>query len=195
MMGGGGIGMLLNNESVQKELKLDSDQVAKAKEAVRKVAEEHQGDFAKLRDLSPEERRAKAQEVMESTSADMVKAISEILNKNQMARLKQIDLQRAGAAAFTRADVADALKLTADQKSKISTILEDARQEMRQSWQEGNRQKLEEIHKEANVKAAAVLSDDQKKAWKEMTGEPFHIQMPNFPGGQRRRPGTAPPGE
>jgi len=194
MMGGGMIGMLLNNESVQKELKLDSDQVNKVKEAVEKVAQGHREDFAKLRDLGPEERRAKGQEIMQSASADSLKAVSDILNKDQMARLKQIELQRAGPEAFSRPDVAEALKLTPDQKSKIKTIHDDAMQELQQMRQGGGgRQRFQEIRSQTMEKAAAVLNDDQKKSWKEMTGEPFHLQLPNFQGGPRRGPRPAPP--
>ena len=39
MMGGGGVGMLIGNESVQKELKLDDTQVTKAKELAEKNRE------------------------------------------------------------------------------------------------------------------------------------------------------------
>ena len=39
MMGGGGIAMLIGNESVQKELKLDDTQVTKAKELADKNRE------------------------------------------------------------------------------------------------------------------------------------------------------------
>ena len=31
------------------------------------------------------------------------------------------------------------------------------------------------IRKETNTKAMALMTDDQKKAWKELTGEPFEI--------------------
>jgi hypothetical protein len=32
-----------------------------------------------------------------------------------------------------------------------------------------------EIRKETNTKGMALLTDDQKKAWKELTGEPFEV--------------------
>src|SRR5436190_3420267 len=61
-MGGfGGYGALVRNEGVQKELKMDKDQSDQAAEAVKKVTDKHAYDFAKLRDLSQEERRTKAQ--------------------------------------------------------------------------------------------------------------------------------------
>src|SRR5438477_10355276 len=56
---GGGLGALINNEAVQKEVKLEGDQVEKAREATQQVREKHPLDFAQLQDLSPEERREK----------------------------------------------------------------------------------------------------------------------------------------
>ena len=35
--------------------------------------------------------------------------------------------------------------------------------------------KLAELRKQATEKAVGVLTDEQKKAWKEMTGEPFEV--------------------
>ena len=58
---GGGLAGLIENVGVQQELKLDKEQVEKAKTAVDKVREEHSADRAKLQDLSPEERRRFAQ--------------------------------------------------------------------------------------------------------------------------------------
>jgi Spy/CpxP family protein refolding chaperone len=194
-MAAGQVGMLLRNESVQKELKLDKDQVTKVNEAIEKVSQQHQGEFAKLRELSsPEERRTKGQELGQAASADALKSVSDILNKDQLARLKQIELQQSFAEAFTRTDVADALKLTDEQKTKIKTIIEDARKEAQEARQggggfgQGGFQRMLEMRKQTADKAVAVLTDDQKKTWKEMTGEPFHLQMPQFQGGQRRGP-------
>ena len=58
--GGGGIGFLISNEAVQKELKMDKDQTEKATEAVKKVRDKHADEFAKLRDLPREEQADQA---------------------------------------------------------------------------------------------------------------------------------------
>jgi hypothetical protein len=42
-------------------------------------------------------------------------------------------------------------------------------------------QKAATIGKEGMDKALAVLSADQKQAWKEMTGEPFEVRFQGFP--------------
>jgi hypothetical protein len=178
----GGIAALLGNESVQKELKLDNEQVDKIKAALTKVREQHQEEFAKLRSLDQEERRTKGQELNKTVSEEILKSASGILAPDQLKRLKQIELQQEGTRALSRADVEKALNLTPDQKEKIKAISDDAAKEMRDLRQaggggaQGNREKMTELRKQTNEKVQAVLTDDQKKTWKEMTGEPFQIQ-------------------
>src|SRR6516165_6261652 len=51
MMGGGGVAMLIGNESVQKELKLDDAQVTKAKELAEKNREKMTAAREETKDL------------------------------------------------------------------------------------------------------------------------------------------------
>lgn len=41
--------------------------------------------------------------------------------------------------------------------------------------------KLQALRKEALEKVVASLTDDQKKSWKELTGEPFEIKFERRP--------------
>jgi hypothetical protein len=187
--GPGSVASLLQNESVQKELNIDKEQADKVKEAVQQVQDKHKDEFAKLRDLSQEERRAEGQKLNRAVSEETLKAVDPILKPDQVKRLKQIELQQLGSQAFTRPEVQTALRLKDDQKEKIKTLTETAATEMRELRQagnpQGNRDKVAAIRKETTEKIQAVLTDDQKKTWKEMTGEPFQIATP-----QRRRGGN-----
>jgi hypothetical protein len=183
----GGVAGLLTNESVQKELKIDEAQAGKVKDAVQKVQDAHKDDFAKLRDLSGEEQRTKREELSKTVNSEVLGAVGDILKPEQVARLKQIELQQAGARAFTRPDVQKALTLKDDQKETIKTINDDAAKAMRDLFQGGqrtpeSREKMTALRKETLEKVQAVLSDEQKKSWKDMTGEPFEVI--------RRRPGN-----
>jgi hypothetical protein len=174
---GGGLGFLAQNPSVQKEIKVTDEQKNKLKEAVDKVREDHKDDFGKLRDLSQEDR----QKFMKTFGDATEKAIGKILDDKQMKRLRQIGLQQQGAFAFQSAELQSKLKLTDDQKGKIKTINEEAGQKMRDLFQGGfneeTRTKMTELRKETMDKVTGVLTADQKKAWKEMTGEPFQVQF------------------
>jgi hypothetical protein len=178
--GPGGLGALLQNESVQKELSIDKDQVEKVKEAVQQVQDKHKDEFAKLRDLSQEERRTKGRELNTTVSTELLKAAGEVLKPDQIKRLKQIELQQIGAQAFSKPEVQTALSLKDDQKEKIKSITEASAKEMQELRQDranaqGNREKMTAIRKETTEKVQAVLTDDQKKAWKDLTGEPFQV--------------------
>jgi hypothetical protein len=191
----GGIGGLLRNESVQKELKMEKDQVDKTTEAVRKVRDKHADEFAKLADLSQEERRTKSAELNRTVSAETLTAVSEVLKPEQVTRLKQIELQQAGVTAFTRPDVEKALTLNDEQKGKLKTIADESSTKMRELLGGGRGQggarpprgqggargtppdqaKVTALRKEMGDKALAVLTDDQKASWKSMTGDVFTI--------------------
>jgi hypothetical protein len=182
--GFGGLGNLIRNEAVQKELKLDSDQVQKAEAAVQKVQEKHSGDRAGLQDLSQEERREKMVSLNKTISEETVKALDGILKPDQIKRLKQIELQQRGEQALTDSEVQSQLKLTSDQKEKIKTIAADAAAERRELFQPGGggdpqeaQKKMATLRKATMERISAVLTADQKQTWKEMTGQPFEVQM------------------
>jgi hypothetical protein len=96
--------------------------------------------------------------------------------------------------------VATELKLTDDQKDKIKEIQTQIGEDMRTAMQSlgvdprnmsaEDRAKMNakrnEINKAANDKIVALLTDDQKKSWKDMQGDPF-----KFPQGPPPRPAGA----
>ncbi len=59
---------------------------------------------------------------MASVNTEMEKSLGEILKPDQVKRLHQIHVQTLGVAAFVMPPVADELKLTDDQKTKIREI-------------------------------------------------------------------------
>jgi hypothetical protein len=189
---GGGIAGLLQNESVQKELKFDKEEADKVKDAVQKVRDKHADEFAKLRDMPQEERRQKSQELNKTVSDETLAAVSSILKADQMKRLKQIELQQAGVQAFTRPDVQKALTLTDEQKDAIKTIDEEAAKKRQELFQQGGSRRqagggqgqsqMATLRKETLERVQKLLTADQKKVWKDLTGDTFEIQR-----GQGRR--------
>jgi hypothetical protein len=187
MFGGGGISMLIGNESVQKELKLDDKQVEKAKE----LAQENMKKFTAAREefqgLDQEERRAKMQALGKEINEATTKAIGEFLKPEQITRLHQISYQTRGYNAFTDPEVAKKLSFTDSQKSEIQAIVEEAGREGRQIFQdnqddrEAAMKKIAEHRKETLAKVTAKLNDEQQKTWKEMIGSPFEVKFPPRP--------------
>jgi Spy/CpxP family protein refolding chaperone len=192
--GGGGIGMLAQNASVAKELNLTEEQTTKVKEAVDKVREAHKDELAKVREAEPADRREKMAEIQKVMGPETEKAVAGVLKTEQLKRLKQIELQTQGLRAFENADTQKALSLTDDQKAKIKDLAEASRKEAQEAFQDagGDRTKMQEImktladsRKKSLEKATNLLDDSQKKAWKDMTGEPFEVKFERGGTGQR----------
>ncbi len=196
MMGGmGGMGVLMSPAG-QKELSLSDEQVEKIRTLAETTRESMQEKMSSLQDLPQEERREKMMAAMQEVAETNQAKVKEILKPEQLKRHHEINLQMMGANAFSQPHVAKKLKITDEQKEKIATIESDMREEMQglRSQNQGDFQamfqKRNEMREEAKTKVLAVLTDDQKATWKEMTGKPF--EMPagglgrGFRGGNRR---------
>jgi hypothetical protein len=184
--GGGGPGQLINMEPVQKELKLSEEQVTKAKETVTAVREKFTEERAKLQDLDPQERMPKMMEIGAKEAEETYAAFAKDWKPEQIKRLKQLGVQRQGLQAFMSPAVDKVLKLTAEQKEKAAAIQMEAGAAMRELFGNGgdpaeNAKKMATMQKENLDKALAMLTDDQKKEWKELTGDPF--EFPAMAGG------------
>jgi hypothetical protein len=181
-MGGGGIGNLIGNSGVQKELKLDDQQVEKAKDFAEKAREKGREAREALQGLEGDELRAKQQEIMKEANETALKAFGEFLKPEQLARLKQISYQQRGAQSFSDPEIAKKLNLTDSQKSDIQAINQEAQTQMREIFstaqddREGAMKKMAELRKETLEKASAKLNDEQQKTWKEMLGAPFEYK-------------------
>ena len=194
--GGGGPVALLKNKSVAEDIKLGDDQVEKlktwSKDHQEKSQESVKAKFAEMKDLSREERAAKFQALTAAANAETYKQLGDILNPAQIKRVKEIDVQAAGTRAFSNPEVAAALKLTDEEKEKIKTVGDDIRKDLFAGG--GGRPdpaKMEKARKEGMEKIMAVLTDDQKAAWKALVGEPFDTSKLSL-GNRGTRPGTTP---
>jgi Spy/CpxP family protein refolding chaperone len=181
--GGGAAGFLMA-PNVQKDLQLTDAQVKKVQETLREIREKHQSDYTALREASADVRSAKMVTLNETVSDEVKKALS--FSAEQSKRFDQISLQARGVQAFANPTVGEKLNLTTDQKSKIHEIVEATRsssagalnKDASEQERTDARNKRAATQKENLTKVQALLTDDQKKAWNELTGEPIEIQYP-----------------
>src|SRR5688572_9589687 len=139
---------------------------------------------------------------MEQQRAEQDKQIAEILDAKQMARLKQLDLQRTGIRSLDRKDVQDGLKLTPDQRKTIADTLTAEREGTQKIFQSAPRpepgqfpdpaqfqktmQQMQEMRTATDAKLTKVLTPAQSKQWTAMQGAAFKFPQPqfrSFPGG------------
>ena len=168
---GGGQAMLLRQESVQKELKMTDDQKGKLDDFFAGMREKMQDAFQ----LEGEERAKKMQEIQKENE----KTLASILKPEQVKRLKEIGYQQAGGMAFSNPEVAKELAITDEQKTQLRELNQNMMAEMRELFQPGqppdeeSRNKMQELRKSTGEKMLKLLTDEQKKKWKTMQGEPF----------------------
>ena len=195
--GGGNIGFLVQMPEVQKELKLEQTQIELLQDLRQNGP---RPNFQELQNLSPEERQKRFQ----AMQADQEKKVGEILNKQQMSRLKELQLQQQGVRALDRVEVANALKLTGDQKNQVKNAIQGEREVMRQAFQgfqpggaqpsDEERQaafkKIQDTRTATDAKLNAILTPAQKQQLTTMQGAKFNFPQ-RGPGGfgGGRRPG------
>ena len=178
--GGGGRGRLialpglLRQESVQKELGLSTDLVARVKEVIGERGEE----LRNLREMSEDERRAAMAEQAKRVR-EQEAAIEKLLDGKQLDRLRQIRVQALGPRALMDEKIAEQIGLTADQQATLRKALEEARQGERGPEM---RQKLESA-------VQGMLTADQKTKLDALRGAPFDLSTLQLrgPGGGPRR--------
>jgi hypothetical protein len=199
-------GMLAANAGVQKELKMDDDQVKAVKEKVPamgfgfgggrfgkgkgELTDEQKEQMRKrfeqlsqLKDTPEDKLEEKLREVLKDDLEGPTKEVEKILKPEQMTRLRQIARQQGGPSAYLSTENAKDLKLTDDQKKKLRDIADELQKDTMALFQGGGfgspetREKMQMLNKEATEKAAGVLTDEQKSTWKTLTGEPFTVQF------------------
>jgi len=167
--------------TVQEEMNLSEDQKTKIKEAADKARAAMRELFAGVRDLSPEERQAKIEEVskkMEAKTEETKKVFEGILLPKQLARLKGISLQMAGISALVDKDVQQDLKLSDDQVAKIKTATDDLMKKNSEMRSEGADPstlgpKLHQLRMDFEKQVMEALTADQKASLEKMKGAKF----------------------
>ncbi len=161
--------MLLRQKSVREELKVTDDVMEK----VKKYAAQQFKKAQEVSNLSEKEQDAK----FDAMARENYQFLEKNLSKMQHDRLQQIALQVAGLVYVTRHDIADKLKLTAEQKQQAKQLQEDARAEFGKLL---DAKDSKDRHKEIvalwdvnHSRLEKLLTDSQEATWKTLTGPEF----------------------
>jgi serine/threonine protein kinase len=172
---------LLYQPAVLEELRLDDGQRAKVMEFCARVGKEWRESLGEVGRLSPAERGQRAIGRARLYDAE----VNLLFTPAQRARLRQIGLQAEGPAAFREPEVAAELKLTAQQRERIRTIEE----EILFRWLRGpgpgttldrSLESADPRQKPANERILLVLTDEQIRRWRALTGEPMKRAITPF---------------
>jgi len=171
---------LLDQQSVQTELKLSEEQRAK----LTKIKDDRFAamSFTATMHLSQYEKEKRGEQL--DLSAE--KSLPWILSAEQMKRLKQIYYQERGKRPWSDKEIAEELKLTREQMEEIQGLQKEQQKAMAElrkgggpgakldeAQQQEAREKFNELRKTQEEKLMGVLTQQQQDKWQEMRGEPF----------------------
>jgi hypothetical protein len=169
-------------EKVLEELKVTDDQREKLMQLLLERIMETGPFLDSLAGEGPD-REKKLEEHRKNAREKLDRDLKPVLRPDQKDRLRQVVLQQEGGFALGREDVRKELKVTQEQMMKFVTITRDLQAGVQRLIKEaqagGNaeeiRPKVERLRKEHAEELVGVLTDAQKKQWKEMLGPPFEL--------------------
>ena len=166
--------VLLRHKAVRDDLKLTRPEARRIHEFTEQQWKKEQ-EVEKIADEKERESR------FDEMTREDERFLQENLTPEQKKRLDQITLQVAGLLWITRPEVADALKLTDEQKLKIVDLQKAARKEMEELlYSETRRDRQAELrkHQEAcKLRVLELLTDEQEAKYNELIGEPFRGEL------------------
>ncbi len=187
---------------LQDELKLSAEQANRIRDLPAVIGKGHAEEEGQLHKKQLEQQKEQA-DLEARQAAEMAKAMLAALKPEQRRRLEQIRVQSLGLGAWDDAAVQKALQLTDEQKSAIGKIRDEARanvsEVMRQvrrdaralggdfrKMQRLRERKMAAAYRAVLDRAVAVLTPEQRKRWRELTGEPVRLrvelELPGFRG-------------
>ena len=172
MMGMGMASALLERPDVQRELNLTEQQ----KTQIRQMQEAMRTAWQEMRNLPPQERRQKMDELRQKNDP------TKVLNEPQKKRLREIELQAMGPTAFLQPEVADELKLTQEQRSRLQGIVMEQMQQLREQFQGGGSgqgqgmQNFQQMRDQMEKHMLEVLTPAQRQQWQQIQGKPFQFE-------------------
>jgi Spy/CpxP family protein refolding chaperone len=172
-------------DAVQEELNLTDGQKEKVEEHLRERLPDIVQFFQSLEGLNGEEREKKLQAFRQKAQEKLTSVLKATLKEDQSKRLHQLELQQGGALALFHGgpEIAKDLKITDEQRKQFMAVVQELQRKVGPLIKEAQsggdpeeiRPKVMKIRKEHEGKIEALLTDAQKKQWKEMLGKPLAL--------------------
>jgi hypothetical protein len=182
LVGALGPPFIVFREKVLDELKVTDDQREKLMQLLMEQIMET-GPFLDSLTETGQEREKKLNEHRKQAKEKLDKNLKEVLQPEQRNRLRQVTLQQEGAFALGQEDVRKELKITQSQMMRFMAIMQELHKQVeplvKEAQSGGNpaeiRPKIEKLREDHAKKLEAVLTDAQKKQWRELLGPPFEL--------------------
>ncbi len=179
-----GTPFLVFRDQVQEELKLSDEQKKKLEKRLQDTVQGAMQFFQKLGDNKPEEREKELHAYVEKAQENLTAFLQGLLQEEQFKRLRQIMLQREGLFALGNAEVIKELEITDQQRQQFFEVVQEMQKKIEPLLKEAQkggkpeeiRPKVMKIREEHVGRIGALLSDAQKKQWKELLGKPLDLR-------------------
>ncbi len=173
---------ILFREKVLEELKVSDEQKDKLMQHLMEQIMKT-GPFLESLAESGKEREEKLNEHRKIAREKLSAFVKEVLEPGQRNRLRQVTLQQEGSFALGQEEIRKELKITQEQMQKFMAVVADLQKKVepliKQAQSGGNpeeiRPKVEQLRKDHGKQLEAILTDAQKKQWKELLGPPFEL--------------------
>jgi len=170
-------------DKVQEELKLSDEQKQKLEKRLQHTVQDAMQFFQKLGDKEPEEREKQLHAYVERAQENLTAFLQGLLQEQQFKRLRQVMLQRDGWFALGNAEVIKELEITDKQRQQFVEVVQEMQKKIepllkeveKSGTPEEIRPKAMKIREEHARRIEALLSDAQKKQWKELLGKPLDL--------------------
>ena len=182
---------LLSVQKVQQDLKLSDAQIAEVKQLAQTSRVNAKTKYAALQKI--EDRRERRDEIDRFTKQRDRQAraqVREILSGEQMTRLNQIRLQVRGAVyGVNNPRLAERLQLTPEQQEAAVELAQQTQKKVSEAYRvlrdvmhSGQREKFDDalqrvrkIRTDANQRAFALLTAEQREMFGELVGEKLEL--------------------
>lgn len=183
---------LLEDEPVQKELKIAEDQKARLEAALRDT-EPVRKFVLDLRGISQEEQRQRFDELRKKVNEAEAR-VKDQLTPDQKKRLTGVYLQISFPNALRSAELSASLKLSDDQKMRLKTIREEVQKKDRElppiapgASDDALIERFQNSSKELETRFVAILDVQQRKQFEELKGPPVGFTYAEFVRANKRR--------
>jgi hypothetical protein len=176
---------LVFRDKVQKDLKLTEEQKEKLEQYLKEWIPDAMKFFEKIDGLKREEREKELGAYRPKAQAKLAAILKETMKEDQGKRLRQLELQQEGPFALNHenVEIRKDLKITEEQRKQFMAVIQEMQKKIapllkdvdsggdpKEIWP-----KLLKIRKEHEGRIESLLSDAQKKQWKEMLGKPLDL--------------------
>ena len=175
--------LVVRNDKVQEELQLTKEQKEKLEQHLKDVLPDAAKFFEKIKGLKPEERKKELGAYRRQAQEKLAAVLKETLNEDQRKRLRQLELQKEGL--FGNGEALNDLRITEEQRKQFMAEVQQTEKKIAPLMAEVQkcgkpdeiRPKVMKLRADLQGKLEALLTDAQKKQWKEMLGKPVELSV------------------